>query len=278
MLSRGLRGYGRVEVARLRRVAPNLVAGATVFGVCDKFGDRTRRAEASPPEPLEPLLLYPLQHNPLRLNRHPQRLLPRPMLGVGRVVLDRRVEPDPVALLVALVEGRLQRPAPAAAATTPAASPSSLSSRLIPLIATAVTVRLVFALVGRLLFFLGLGLTELGLDLRLDLVAEVDVAVRLLALRGQPVAMTEVAELCGGNADLMGDPGVRPALANLGANLVELGSEGLPGHRRRTLDDSTIVPWQARANPVRYSLLGSRYGSVPRGGQRSLFRRQRCWC
>src|SRR5689334_6863045 len=104
------------------------------------------------------------------------------MLGVGRVVLDRRVEPDAVALLVALVEGRLERPA--AAAATPSA-PAATAPATAGAVVAGFGVALV--LVGRALFLLGLRLAQLRLDLSLDLVAKVDVGIGLLALRRQPV-------------------------------------------------------------------------------------------
>src|SRR5205823_3227626 len=96
------------------------------------------------------------------------------------------------------------------------------------------------AFVGRALFLLGLGLVELGLDLRLDLVAKVDVALGLLALGGETVPMPEVAQLRGRHADLVGDPRISAPLAHPGADLVELRSERLPGHRRLTLVDPRL--------------------------------------
>src|SRR5690348_10117256 len=110
------------------------------------------------------------------------------MLGVRGIVLDRRVEPDPVALLVALVEGRLDRSA-APASTPPSAATAATATRLLA------PLRVSLALVGRALFFLrlfiaelficglgliGLGLAQLRFDLCLDLVAQVEIGVRLL--------------------------------------------------------------------------------------------------
>src|SRR5512134_168977 len=110
------------------------------------------------------------------------------MLGVDWVVLDRGVEPDAVALLLALVEGRLERALSAPAASSAAAaapSPAAAGAFLGVLIA--------LALVGRTLFLLGLRLAELPLDLGLDLVAKVELGRRLLALLGQPVPLAEVS-------------------------------------------------------------------------------------
>src|SRR5436190_3613920 len=60
----------------------------------------------------------------IRLDRDLDRAVARPVLGVDGVVLDRRVEPQPVALL-AVVEGALEdrgAAAPAAARAPTAAS------------------------------------------------------------------------------------------------------------------------------------------------------------
>lgn len=51
----------------------------------------------------------------------------RPMLGVDGVVLDRSIEPEAVAVFLAMVEGRLEL-APAAPAATTAASASAAGS------------------------------------------------------------------------------------------------------------------------------------------------------
>ena len=110
------------------------------------------------------------------------------MLGVDRVVLDRRVEPEAVAVLLAVVEGRLQRaflrPAAASAAAAPAAAlagfvavgvASASSSSRPPPRPRPLGLRV--------------GLVQLGLDLGLDLVAQVDVAGGLLALGVEAVRL-----------------------------------------------------------------------------------------
>src|SRR5204863_1303302 len=140
-----------------------------------------------------PLVLDPLEDDPLRLDRHPERAATGPVLGVGGIVLDRRIEPDPVALLVPLIEGRLEWP-PASSAAAAAATPPAPRAGLL----LAGALGLALSLVGRSLFFLGLRLglrlTEFGLDLGLDLVAEVELGLGLLALGGQAVAVAEVTQ------------------------------------------------------------------------------------
>src|SRR5215216_6486188 len=81
-------------------------------------------------------------HDPLGLHRDRHRAVAGPVLGVDRIVLDRRVEPEPVAL-VAVVEGALERLllAPAAAASTAPATPAAL--RLVVAVAVLVGLGLV---------------------------------------------------------------------------------------------------------------------------------------
>src|SRR5262249_19481647 len=201
----------------------------------------------------ELVVLDALEHDPLGLDRHLERAVAFPVLGVGRVVLDRRVEPDAVALLVALVGGGFEGAAAptAASATTRATSPA-------PALAVLIAVRVAFVLVGRALFLLGLGLAELRLDLGLDLVAEIDVVVGFLALCGQAVPVPEITQLGGRNPDLMGDPGVGAALAHPGTDLVQLWSQRRSGHPALTLVNRTFVPWHDRAKCVGSLILGRR--------------------
>ena len=85
------------------------------------------------------------------------------------------------------------------------------------------------ALLGFVLLGLGLLLVGLlflgrlaeGLDLRLDLVAELDLAGVLLLGR-ELVPAAELAQLGRGDVELVGDPGIGAALADPGADLVEL--------------------------------------------------------
>src|SRR5918995_4279753 len=84
-------------------------------------------------------VLGPLEHDPLGLDRHLQRPVALPVLGVDRIVLDRGVQPQSVALLLAMIEGGLElsalaAPAPATAAPpapAPAATPLLLALALV---------------------------------------------------------------------------------------------------------------------------------------------------
>jgi len=74
-----------------------------------------------------------------------------------------------------------------------------------------------FGLFGLLL--LGRG----GLDLRFDLVAEVDFAgARALVVGREVVLLAELAQLAGGDLELVRNPGVGPPLVNPGADFVQL--------------------------------------------------------
>jgi hypothetical protein len=156
------------------------------------------------------------------------------MLGVHRVVLDGGIEPQPVALL-AVVEGALERPRPATAAappTAPAAAPAWPAPVLV--LVTFVLRALVFRLlvVGRLLLGAALGLERRGHE-RVVLGAQVlldrvggrggGLALGLAGLgRGELVLALESANIGDGDLELMGDPGVRAALADPGPDLVQL--------------------------------------------------------
>jgi hypothetical protein len=74
---------------------------------------------------------------------------------------------------------------------------------------------LLFLLLLLLLFF-----AQRRLDLGLDLVSELEVAG--LAFGRELVAAAELAQLRGGDVELVGDPGVGAPLANPGADLVQL--------------------------------------------------------
>ena len=149
-----------------------------------------------------------------------------PVLGVDRVVLDRRVEPEAVAVGLAVVEGCLEVFATAAAsAAAAAATPfrpvaARLAGALLALVPVAVLIVLGLGLLVLLLF----GLFGGGsLDLGLDLVAEIDFAAGgVLLVGGEAVLFAELAQLGGADFELVGDPGVRAALADPGADLVEL--------------------------------------------------------
>ncbi len=96
----------------------------------------------------------------------------RPVLGVHRVVLDRGVEPQSVALLT-VVEGALERSGGAGAAASAAAAPTPA-----PGSGASVVVAVLVGLLGFLFALLearalGLGL-QLGGDERVVLGAQVD--------------------------------------------------------------------------------------------------------
>src|SRR4051812_19638874 len=159
------------------------------------------------------------------------------MLGVEGVLLDRGVEPEAVAVLLAVVERRLELfapSAPTAAATTATATTTGSGARaaLGTLLALLVLVTLVLGLL-RLLGLLGLGR---GLDLSFDLVAQVDFAgAGALVVGREVVLLAELAQLGCADLQLVGDPGIRPALVNPGADLVELRLQRASSHRRASL-------------------------------------------
>ena len=99
-----------------------------------------------------------------------------------------------------------RRLAPSASPSSPSA-PSAFSSGLL--------------LLGVLLLGVGLLLERRLLDLRLDLVAQLEIP-GVLVLGRELVAAAELAQLGGGDVELVRDPGIGAALADPGANLVEL--------------------------------------------------------
>ena len=142
----------------------------------------------------------------------------RPVLGVDRVVLDRGVEPEPVALLAVIeraLEG-LPRPGPPAATAAP--SPAAPAWRALVLVAV------LLGLVGLRLQ----GRRHKGVVLRSEVllealaVAAVAVCAGLTGLRrGREIVLPlEVHELPDAHIELMSDPGVGPPLPNPGPNLV----------------------------------------------------------
>src|SRR4051812_8932615 len=159
------------------------------------------------------------------------------MLGVEGVLLDRGVEPEAVAVLLAVVERRLELfapSAPTAAATTATATTTGSGARaaLGTLLALLVLVTLVLGLL-RLLGLLGLGG---GLDLRFDLVTQVDFAgAGALVVGREVVLLAELAQLGRADLQLVGDPGIGPALVDPGADLVELRLQRASSHRRASL-------------------------------------------
>ena len=139
------------------------------------------------------------------------------MLGVDRVVGDGRVEPQPVTL-VAVVEAGLHRGAgalAAPAAAPPAAALRPIAAVAVPSLALAVLVGVLIVGLGILVGLLGLvllggALAHRGLDLGLDLVAEVLLAGVVLGAELVPAA--ELPQLGGRDLELVGDPGVGAAL------------------------------------------------------------------
>ena len=124
------------------------------------------------------------------------------MLGVDRVVLDRGVEPEAVAVRLAVVEGRLELFAPSATAAPSAAPPRGAGAAPRRRVAARLVVarprpRLGVGLLVLLGFLLGvLLLGRRRLDLGLDLVAEVDFAgAGVLVVGGEAVLFAELAQL-----------------------------------------------------------------------------------
>src|SRR5206468_5315674 len=100
-----------------------------------------------------------------------------------------------------------------------------------PLLALLVLISLGLDLV-RLFGLFGFGR---GLDLRFDLVAEVDFAARVLLVLSEVVLLAEIAQLLGADLQLVGDPCIGPPLLHPGADLVELRLQRATSHRRASL-------------------------------------------
>src|SRR5215217_4669282 len=176
-------------------------------------------------------------HDPIGLDRDRHRAVAGPVLGVHRIVLDRGVQPQAVALL-AVVERPLELAA-AAAGTAPATA----SAATPPLGLVAGDLDVVVVLVLLVLVLLGLGI-ERRRDQRVVLGAQVEiVAVRDGAL-GFPalrcvelVIALELAQILDRDLELMGDPGVGPALSYPRPDLIQLWTQGSGCHRRANLAD-----------------------------------------
>src|SRR5436190_10992924 len=172
------------------------------------------------------------------LDRHLDGPVAGPVLCVDRAVGDLGIEPQPIPLL-AVVERALERrrrqlrSGPASA--TPAAPAAALG--LVLLVGLGLGFRLVLVLLELLLGPRGLGL-ELGgdqgvvLGAQVDLVVEVDGgrALGRVALRRQVVLALEGGDLGGRHLELVGDPRVGPALADPGADLVQMGAQRTASH------------------------------------------------
>jgi hypothetical protein len=118
-----------------------------------------------------------------------------------------------------VVESSFDRATLASAPATPAAA---LTGGVVALRVVVAVIAVVLILAVLVLFLiLVVGRKRCGLDLGFDLIAEIGLGVRL-GVGGEAVAASEVTELRGGNLELMGDPCVRAALADPGADLIQL--------------------------------------------------------
>ena len=156
------------------------------------------------------------------------------MLGVDRVVLDRGVEPQPVAL-VAVVERALERLALAPASPAPpAAAAAALGGvALLGLGAGGVVVIVGRLVVGR--FVIGRRLVLLGLERRRDegvvLGPEIELVraggwggiVSVAGVRGEVVLALETLDVRDGHVELMRDPRVGATLTHPRTDLIQLG-------------------------------------------------------
>ena len=122
--------------------------------------------------------------------------LPRPVLDVDGIVLDRSVEPEPVAVGLSVVEGPLELFAPATSAAPSAATPPARAGLTLTALGLLAVLVLALLLGGGLLGLLDLRLDGRGLDLRLDLVAEIDLAAAgVLVVGVQVVLFAEITQL-----------------------------------------------------------------------------------
>src|SRR5829696_5910146 len=135
-------------------------------------------------------------HDAVGLDGHRDRAVARPVLGVGRIVLHGRVEPEPVALL-AVVERSLERlrlagpgaTAPAAAPTAPPARPLAVAVLAFSVICAAVLLVGGLVLVVSLPLGLALGLERLGDE---GVVLGTQVRLLSLATRDEGLALTRL--------------------------------------------------------------------------------------
>jgi hypothetical protein len=162
-------------------------------------------------------------HDLVLLDRDLDGAVARPVLGVHRIVLDRGVEPQPVALL-AVVERALERSGGllATASAGPAARALGLGGGLLGLLLGGLLLgRPARGLLGGLGLVLGaadLLRLELRGDRRVVLGAEIDLVARdalgdPVAVGLQAVLALERLDLLDGDLELMGDP-VAPSLGS----------------------------------------------------------------
>src|SRR5215207_2676719 len=160
-----------------RRGATRCGTSGRGVGVAETTGSAATAARAS-----ARLLRNALDDDPVGLDRHLDPPLPGPVLAVDGIVLDRRIEPETVAVLVAVVEGGLHRrtgplaSSASAASAAPAAAPPS-AGLVLPLLGAGAGLGLLALALGLgfLLLFLLDRLAQ-RLDLGLDLVAKLDLA------------------------------------------------------------------------------------------------------
>src|SRR3954464_15588522 len=189
-------------------------------------------------------------HDLVLLDRHLDRAMSGPVLGVDRVVLDGGIQPQAVALL-AMVERALERPGRCALASAGAARTRAALGLLLRL-GLGLGIRLgclglggfARGLLGSALL-LGLALLfaaslfglELGSDRGVVFGAQVDLligrrAVALgVALGFQAVLALEGLDLLDRDLELVRDPRVGPTLAHPPANLVKLRTQRPAAHQ-----------------------------------------------
>ena len=152
----------------------------------------------------------------------PNRDLPLagPVLGIDGVVLHGGVEPEAVAVGLAVIESRLKvfaaSTAPATAATTTPFRPIATSLAAAALLLLAV---LVLARTPRSSSSSGSSAAAASISPR-SRRADPFAAGGILLVGGEAVLFAELAQLRGADFKLVGDPGVRAALADPGADLV----------------------------------------------------------
>src|SRR3954454_9109777 len=169
-------------------------------------------------------------HDLVLLDRDLHRTVTGPVLGVHRVVLDRGVEPQPVALL-AVVERTLERLVAAAAGAPATGAPAARLWLRVGLIPLGFRLGLCLGgLAGRLLGGAGvlLGLAgglglQLGGDHLVVLRAQIDLfadGAVLVTVRFEALFSLEGLDLLYGRFELMSDPCVGAPLAHPGTDLI----------------------------------------------------------
>ena len=218
----------------------------------------------------------PLDDDAVGLDRDGHRSVAGPVLGVDAVVLDGGVEPEPVPLFT-VVERALERAVrPRPASTTTATAATALAG----LVPVAVLV-IVGVVVVRVVVF-GLSV-ESGRDQRVVLGAQIrlllDARARLGVAgygvgRNELVLALESVDVAHAHLELMRDPGVRTALSDPRANLVQLWLEGTACHQRAGNLSTGLAETRTIAES-QGPQLGR--GHQTRGGFMLRARRRQCW-